>query len=218
MGLVIKTFTRTLAIIAVAMFAFTGSAKAAVIDFESGGAFGGTVTTDGIYWYGTGIPLNLVTVTGTAADGIYDLSGTGDSSTGLGANCCAALSFNTQANTISIVGGIPSLGIADGTTLLWGSFNLGTFTASGTSFGFQLSGQGTDQKSPLLLTALGLPTNTQFAYLAFDQGLTSTAPGSYYSTSADITNVSIPVPEPGLLALFGLGLLGVGRKLARRGV
>ena len=33
--------------------------------------------------------------------------------------------------------------------------------------------------------------------------------------NADITNKT-NVPEPGLLAMFGLGLLGVGRKLARR--
>jgi hypothetical protein len=215
MTLGIKTFTRTLAIMAMAIFALAGSAQAALIDFSTGTAGnGGSISTDGTYWYGTGIPLNLLSVSGTSADGTYDLTGTGDGSLA-GTDCCAVLSFDTQANTITVVGGIPLLGIVDGTTLLSGSFS--TFSATPQQFGFlSVSGGGLDSKDTGLLTALGLPTDTQFAFFGFTIGVQSTGAGGYYASSTDILNRS--VPEPGLLALFGLGLLGVGRKLARRGV
>ena len=210
--------TRVLALLALTTFVGAGSARAATIDFQTGVAsFGGTITNVGSFWYGTGIPLDLMNVVGVSAtaDGSYDLSGTGSYSnfSGTFTNCCAVLNFDSELNTISVVGGVPTLSVPDGTTLLQGTITSFTPTVGGGFFGALAT--GVDWKSPLLLTQLGLDPNTQFEFFGFTIALqTSTQPNTYTAISTDIVNQSIP--EPGLLALFGLGLLGVGHRLARR--
>jgi hypothetical protein len=67
---------------------------------------------------------------------------------------------------------------------------------------------GTDSKNAALLRYFGI-TATDFTFL--NSEFYTLANGTV--TEADLTN---SIPEPGLLTLFGLGLLGVGRKFARR--
>jgi hypothetical protein len=207
----IRNLARILSLAAFAMFAMTATARASEIDFSTGDAgSGGTITTDGTYWYGTGIPLDLMTVNGTTT---YDLSGTGDGAAA-GTNCCAVLNFDTSTGTLQVIGGVPLLGVADGTVLLSGTFTSSTVTPIGDLLSFSVT-SGTDTKSAALLTALGFDANTTWTFAGFTIGLASTNVGGYVAQSTDIFNHG-SIPEPGLLTLFGFGLLGVGRRLTRR--
>jgi hypothetical protein len=204
---------RTLLLFCV-LFGVVASASAAVIiDFGTGTAgAGGTVTsTSGGNAVGVAIPVGVMTFTNGPTVTSYDTSGTATSSA-QDANLSASLDFNTATNTITITGGIPTLSIANGTTLLSGSFSSFSVT---NNFGVLLSvnGQGPDTKSPLLLQALGLPTNTPFQFFGFT--IASLANGTVFNAfSTDIANTA--VPEPTSILLLGTVLVGVCRVLRRR--
>ena len=183
--------TRILALVGYFVFASIplNAAAAYVIDFGTGLAgSGGTITDLGTTILGTNILIGSMVVQGTAtSDGTYVVD--------------ALLNFDTNANTLSIVGDIGSLGIT-GDTLLLGSFtSYGLNFYPGPTEVFDAS--GTDIKSSALLGSLGIPTNTQFGYFGFS---IQSANGTV--TSTDIINTAV-VPVPAAVWLFGAGLLGL---------
>jgi hypothetical protein len=181
-----------------------------VIDFGTGSAGqGGTVTQNGSNAIGLNIPVGLLSVTIGNSMTTYNTSGAAN---GVSASNVAALSFNTAANTITIVGGIPTLGIANGTTLLTGTFSSVSVTNQGGVL-LSVSGSGPDTKSQALLQALGVPLNTQFQFFGFS--ISSILNGNTYNAfSTDIANTA--VPEPTSMLLLGSVLVSVCTVLRRR--
>jgi hypothetical protein len=204
-----RVIIATKAAVLAALLVVTFSAPvraAAIIDFSTGFTLaGGTLTVDATgNVVGSGIAIDLLDVSGTTHDGTYDVSGAANSGT------AAVLSFNTAQNWIKIVGGVSALGIPVGTQLLSGSISKFDFDTGLLGILGAFSATGPDSKSPLLLTALGLPTNTPFEYFGFSIGFDKTPFNdnhTYNVVSAHIVNTQ--VPEPSTLLLMGLGISGL---------
>src|SRR5262245_41334446 len=115
---------------------------AAVLDFGTGtaGAGGTIVDVGGGDAVGINIFIDNLTAIGTSADNVYNLDGALPCLTGAG-GLCAALNFDTEAGTFSIVGSAPLLGVGQ-TTLVSGTIDSFTFTANGLFASF--SAFGTD--------------------------------------------------------------------------
>lgn len=126
--------------------------------------------------------------------------------------------------TVSIFGGIPALGIPNGSALLTGTFLAGdTFTvtpaglaATGTFLGM------IDQTGILLNPLIGMYTFTSVSNLDTSLDLNSSCAtlGNTCSGSVDpIVQLQTPVAEPGTLSLlFGAGLATFGARLRRPGL
>jgi hypothetical protein len=123
-------------------------------------------------------------------------------------------------STITIIGGIPALGIADGTTLLTGKF--GTATVFKITGRFDITGAVfQDSKNEELCRYFGIDPGTPWGgemNLSFIPSGNVTPPGAFCSQivgSGDLLNT--PVPVPASVILLGSGLLGlVGFGLRRK--
>lgn len=119
------------------------------------------------------------------------------------------------AGSISLVGGIPGLGIPGGTTLFSGSFTSASIvqTAQGTVVNIA---DFTDTKDRRLTHYYGMPSGVPYhggINLSLQLPAGTTLGGAFNTAnggqllSGDITNT---VPEPASVLLLGSGLAGVG--------
>jgi hypothetical protein len=200
---------------------------------------GGTVVFDGTKLVGSGIGFDLMNASGTSSDGVFHCSTAGGSVT-LGTTRCRLsfttgnlvsvtpsglntntyvfgpggsitltgyLSTATPDNTAPIIGTTP--------LVVSGNFNSYSITlqappsgSGGTGVG---AGLGFDFKDPMMLAYFGLAADTEFRFTTSQLAIgacSATAAGfSCNVNNADFQNTT---PEPGTLALLGIGLLGIG--------
>ena len=205
------------AVIAALAMAMPASASPITIEFKSAGVQPGdngglsyiNVTSSTVA-SGADLAISAMIVSGDGAfDGTYAVTG---SVAGFG-----ALSFDTGANSVHIVGGVA--GLPNGTTLLTGT---GPFSNISVTAPFcvakpsdrcpTVSFDAPDMVGPTLLSALGISGNL-WQLSSFD-----TADGTgngFPQSSADVLNTHIP--EPASMALLGTALIGFGFIRRRRG-
>jgi MYXO-CTERM domain-containing protein len=196
-----------------------------IIDFDN--VFdGGTITSlGGGEWKGEDIIFTTINLVDTSTATVLLSAQCGNSTDPSGAYADAKtsgdaclLDFNTATGLFQLTapngvyadldsssynGALGSQIVGDGQTVLESTNWDGTVPFSGL-----FAAAGTDSKNAALLRYFGI-TATNFSFLNSDFYVSATGA----VTEADLTN---SIPEPGLLTLFGLGLLGVGRKFARR--
>lgn len=187
-----------------------GVSSAATLDFGAI-AKGGMIVVNGSNVAGTGIVIDTLLVDGTSADGTYAVND-------------GVLSFDTAADTFTIVGSVPGLGVGL-MPLLTGTIAPGWTLTVDLGIIASFHAVGPDTKAQELLSALNIAPSTVFNFVGTTMGSLETCPAGvagkcYGVTSTDFINTSgvgeNGVPEPGTLMLLGGGLLGLVR--ARRRV
>lgn len=200
---------------------------------------GGTVVFDGTKLVGANIGFDLMQATGTSSDGVFHCS-TADGSVTLGTTRCGLsfttgnlvsvtpsgpntntyvfgpggsltlsgyLSTATPGNTAPIIGTTPLVVLGS-----FGSYSI-TLQAppsgiGGTGVG---AGLGFDFKDPMMLAYFGLAADTQFRFTTSQLAIGScSATAAGFSCNVNNADFQNTAPEPGTLALLGLGLLGIG--------
>jgi hypothetical protein len=187
-------------ICAMAIMALPASVRAdpVVLDFTTGVAGpGGTLTISGGTVTGKNILIDALTVSNDGSyDGVYNVDGTGKSGQ------AAVLNFTAGPGGISgsIVGNIPTLGIASNVTLMSGAFTSWSWDAAHQVF----HGFGNDTLDSGLMSALGLTWGTTFDFELYTSGANHTV------SSTDLRTES-SVPDPAstgvLLAMVLVGLV-----------
>jgi len=204
------------ALVALAVLVAPTRVNAAVIIFDQVN-HAGTLSFDGSDYEGSEIVFESITYEGSSLYCGTPALGGGTTDT----KCY--LNFNTATGefTVTAEDGLYYLtdptDITTLTQLVGGPVDIltGEINSFATFFGTNLNIEGTDTKLAEMLEYFGLSAE-DWTFLNTEI-VTSGLPGAYETAdvdNADIVNTS--VPEPGLLALFGLGLVGVGRRLARR--
>jgi len=198
------------------LLALSPASQAQIIGFDQPGEPGGTISWTGLKdapVIGTGISFATVSYDGN----VYDCSNCLMSFTSGLANgpLDGGIATFGAGGTIEVVGGVPAAGVADGTTLVSGTFTGGAVLDQGNGF-FSFQGTGPDEKDADLLAFLGVDAE-DFTFSTTDIGFACVA-GVCEVVNADLDNTAVPVPEPPVVGLLGLGLLGVywqSRKRAR---
>ena len=165
---------------------------------------------------GSGISVDTVTGLSTVANNGTTLSISGGLLgwvTGpLTGTTATSWSFGGGAGTsLTLTGGIASLGIASGTTLLSGYWGTATVTSIGNNF--DIAGASFfDFVNPVLAAYFGEPSasawNGNFNISFFAAGTPPSGFASSQVLSGDVVTTA-PVPEPASAALLVLGLFGI---------
>lgn len=206
---------------------------------------GGTVVFDGTKLVGTNIGFDLMSAAGTSSDGVFHCSTAGGGVT-MGTTRCGLsfttgnlvsvtpggpntntyifgpggsltltgyLSTATPGNTAPIIGTTP--------LVVSGSFNSYSITLQAPPSGIGGTGVGAgigfDFKDPTMLAYFGLAADTEFRFTTSQLAIGScSAMAAGFSCNVNNADFQNTAPEPGTLALLGIGLLGIGLLRRRR--
>jgi hypothetical protein len=223
----IRNLVAALGVAACGLLAMPSPAHALVIEFDDQGLSGGVISQAGNIITGTNILFDIITLQSNVGGTVLETAECGLADT-VSTVCVMNFSFNTTTNTgtisITTLTGLYGTGadnlafsgdeagdlfLAAGSTVLNGTLSDAGFIG-GTIFG----AEGTDTKAAELLDFFQVIVNGDFGLSTTEIKVAVTG----VVTDADLTNSGdiLRIPEPGMLTLFGLGLLGVGRKFRQR--
>lgn len=204
----------------------TRSAVALTIDFI--GSSGGNISYLGgaTFLTGTNLPIDSLFTIPPGGSSTISITGglmnftTGAYLGGINLGGGAFLSTYGSGGGFGIIGGIPSLGIAAGTTLMTATFATNpTFQNLGVGgFGNVSGGLNVTSLNSALAASFGLPSGPigsgtgAFSQLnlAINPVSLPFGPGIGFTASQSSANIVATISEPASLLLLGLGLLVIG--------